>query len=77
MKVVWAGIAAAFGCLAIASLSHFLYIRRKYPPGPRIAKVSGVSTGFAELNSLAKGMVFLEVLGFLIAFSAAMIDAFS
>ena len=77
MKVVWLGIAAAFGCLVIASLSHFLYVRHKYPPGPRVGKVSGISTGFAELKSLAVWMVSLEVVGFAIALMAAMIDAFS
>jgi len=75
MKAVWLGIATAFGCLALASFLHFLYIRHKFPR-PLAGKLMGVSTGFVELYSLAKGMVFLEVLGFLIAFSAAMIDFF-
>ena len=79
MKVVWLGIAIAFLCLTLASLLHFQQIRHKFwrdKGGRPIAKVSGVSTGFVELYALAKGMVFLEGLGFLIAFSAAMIDFF-
>jgi hypothetical protein len=76
MKVVWLGIAAAFGCLAVASFLHFLYIRRKIR-GPVAGKVMGVSTGFVELYSLAKGMVFLEAFGFLVALLAAVIDASS
>ena len=37
----------------------------------------GVSTGFVELYSLGKGMVFLESFGFLVALLATMIDASS
>jgi uncharacterized membrane protein YdjX (TVP38/TMEM64 family) len=76
MKVVWFGIAAAFVGLMLASSLHFLYIRRKLRGGV-VRKVMGVPTGFVELYSLAKGMVFLEVVGFAIALIAAMIDAFS
>lgn len=79
MKVAWLGIAIAFLCLALASLLHFQQIRHKFwgsKGGRPAAKVEGVSTGFVELYALAKGMVFLEVFGFLIAFSAAMIDLF-
>ena len=76
MKVGWFGIAIAFICLALVSSLHFLYVRRKLSQGI-VGKISGIPTGFKELYHLAQGMIFLEVLGFLIAFSAAMMDFFS
>ena len=73
-KVVWVGIAAMFACLAIASFLHFLYVTLSFPH-PIASKIMGVSTGVSELYSLTEWIVILEVVGFLVACFAALVDA--
>lgn len=72
MKVVWVGIAAMFACLAIASLVHFLYVRQYFH---YVSAIMGVSTGVGELYSLTEWIVVLEVLGFVVACIAALVDS--
>lgn len=74
MKVVWLGIAAAFGCLAVASFLHYLYVTL-YLPHASISKILGVSTGIPELYNLTQWIVILEVAGFIVACFAALVDA--
>lgn len=70
MQVLWMGIGCAFACLALASLLHFLYVRRK---APYVHHPDSI--GFIELYDLAKWIVILEVGGFIIACIAALVDA--